>query len=159
MLAGWPLLSQHSGQRGKAEGLKMTPNYTLADIEKLFARVAKLEDLLLGRDCDDMPGQMTTPEQKQEMERMIEVVAREFGVTRDQILGHRRPRVIAEPRMVCMALMVERGGLSLCQVGNLMGRDHCTVLNARRRVLKLCECYGDFAQRVNRCVAEYTASK
>ena len=65
-------------------------------------------------------------------------VADAFGVTIADLLGRRRTRNIAEPRMVAMYLAREFTGRSTSEIGAAFARDHATILHAGSQVPKLC---------------------
>ena len=58
-----------------------------------------------------------------------------FGVSVGEVLGPRRSRPVAYPRMLIVAAMIElRPDLTLTQIGYIFGnRDHTTVIHARKR--------------------------
>jgi chromosomal replication initiator protein len=85
---------------------------------------------------------------------VLNAVSRAFGISNDRLLGRERTRDVALPRQVAMYLLREEGGVSLPQIGELIGgRDHTTVIYAcdkvndlmdtddrlRRQVLKIRE--------------------
>jgi chromosomal replication initiator protein len=66
-----------------------------------------------------------------EVEDILQVVTRHFGVTVEQLRGKRRTAQIVEARQVAMALCRELTNLSLSEIGARFGkRDHTTVLYA-----------------------------
>ena len=65
-------------------------------------------------------------------------VAGHFGVTLTDILGEKRTRGIAEPRMIAMYLCRELTGNSSNEIGAAFGRNHATVLHAEKKVPELC---------------------
>jgi hypothetical protein len=61
--------------------------------------------------------------------RIMSVVANEYGITRDEMIAHRRAQCVTEPRHICMFLAKEMTNKSLPQIGKQMGgRDHTTIL-------------------------------
>jgi chromosomal replication initiator protein len=61
-----------------------------------------------------------------------------FRVSERILLGRRRDREAARPRMVAMYLMRKLCGASYPQIGMALGgRDHSTVMSAVRRVESL----------------------
>jgi len=71
---------------------------------------------------------------------VLEAVSRAFGVSNDRILGRERTREVALPRQVVMYLLREEGGVSLPQIGEIIGgRDHTTVMYACDKVNDLME--------------------
>lgn len=69
------------------------------------------------------------------VQNIIFVVANYYGVTARQIESRDRHRYVAHARMTAMYLARELTGLSLMDIGGLIGdRDHTTVLHATREV-------------------------
>jgi chromosomal replication initiator protein len=63
--------------------------------------------------------------------RVVEMVANEFALTVDQLLGRDRSRKVALPRQVAMYLLRKESDASLPQIGAVLGgRDHTTVMYA-----------------------------
>ena len=65
-------------------------------------------------------------------------VAERFGLTVADIRGNRRPRNIAEPRMVAMFLCRKLTRHSLPEIGAAFDKTHATILNAVNKVPELC---------------------
>jgi chromosomal replication initiator protein len=71
---------------------------------------------------------------------VLDAVSRAFGITNDRLLGRERTREVALPRQVAMYLLREEGGVSLPQIGEMIGgRDHTTVIYACDKVNDLME--------------------
>ena len=62
---------------------------------------------------------------------LIRIVANRAGITEADILGQSRLRKITEHRQFVMYLAHKRG-MSLPQIGRIMGRHHTTVLHGVR---------------------------
>jgi len=62
---------------------------------------------------------------------LIRIVANRAGITEADILGHCRARKFSNPRQFVMYLAHKRG-MSLPQIGRIMGRHHTTVLHGVR---------------------------
>ena len=71
------------------------------------------------------------------IEIIIRTVCREAGITRAQLLGDRRWKVIVHARQVVMWLAHRYTSLSLVRIGHLLKRDHTTVLHAVRKIERL----------------------
>ena len=84
---------------------------------------------------------MTITQQKQmESERIIDAVCAIAHITKQAIVGGRRAARIVRPRQIAAYLMYEMTGLSLPQIGKLLGnRDHTTIMHARRRIAEILE--------------------
>ena len=62
------------------------------------------------------------------------IVAAEYGLTMQEMLGVRRAKQFAEPRMIAMWLAYEvLPNKSLPQIGRAFKRDHTTVMHACNR--------------------------
>jgi chromosomal replication initiator protein len=71
---------------------------------------------------------------------VLDEVSKTFGVSSDRLLGRERTREVALPRQIAMYLMREEGGVSLPQIGEIVGgRDHTTVIYACDKVNNLME--------------------
>jgi len=71
---------------------------------------------------------------------VLHEVSRAFGVSNERLLGRERTREVALPRQIVMYLLREEGGVSLPQIGEMIGgRDHTTVIYACDKVNNLME--------------------
>lgn len=71
---------------------------------------------------------------------VLEAVSRSFGISNDRLLGRERTREVALPRQIAMYLLREEAGISLPQIGELIGgRDHTTVIYGCDKVNNLME--------------------
>jgi len=71
-------------------------------------------------------------------ERIIAVVARQFGIEVDRLLSRERSKEVALPRHVAMYLMREETSASLPQIGEAIGgRDHTTVMYGCNKITNL----------------------
>ena len=110
----------------------------------------------------DLSGQLLTPQlvevaladllpQRQDIvpEKIVELVAREWKVTEDELLGRDRSQKVAEPRQVAMYLMRKETDASLPQIGEALGgRDHTTVMYAIEKIANQIETKADLRKRV-----------
>ncbi len=110
----------------------------------------------------DLSGQLLTPQlveaalvdllpQRQDImpEKIVELVAREWKITEDELLGRDRSQKIAEPRQVAMYLMRKETDASLPQIGEALGgRDHTTVMYAIEKLSNQIETKADLRKRV-----------
>ena len=72
------------------------------------------------------------------IELIQRTVAEFFNLTIADLLGTRRTRNVAEPRMIAMALARELTPDSSTAVGAAFGRNHATILHAEKQVEQLC---------------------
>jgi len=71
---------------------------------------------------------------------VMEAVSRAFGVSNERLIGRERTREVALPRQIVMYLLREEGGISLPQIGEMIGgRDHTTVIYACDKINDLME--------------------
>jgi chromosomal replication initiator protein len=68
---------------------------------------------------------------------IIEHVARYFEISLDDIYGTSRAAAIAQARQIAMYLCRELTSLSLPKIGQLIGRDHTTVMYANTKITEL----------------------
>jgi len=71
-------------------------------------------------------------------EAIQSATAEYFGLRMTDILSNRRPRNIAEPRMVAMYLCRTLTERSYPEIGSAFGKNHATILNAMKKVPELC---------------------
>jgi chromosomal replication initiator protein len=80
---------------------------------------------------------------------VIALVAREYGLGTDRLLGRERTKDVALPRQVAMYLLREEANISLPKIGEALGgRDHTTVMYACDRVADLLETDDRFRRQV-----------
>jgi chromosomal replication initiator protein len=82
-------------------------------------------------------------------EKVVDIVAREFNLTTDHLLGRERTREVALSRQVAMYLLREESNASLPQIGlALGGRDHTTVMYAIEKISDMLERDDQLRRRV-----------
>jgi chromosomal replication initiator protein len=85
-------------------------------------------------------GDMVPKQRSLEPEGIIQVVAETYGLPLERILGRDRSREVALPRQIAMYLLREETGISLPQIGEVLGgRDHTTVMYGCDKVADLLE--------------------
>jgi chromosomal replication initiator protein len=68
-------------------------------------------------------------------EAIIDSACRYYKVSREDLIGKKKNREIAEPRQVCIYIINEMLSLPLASIGNLFGgRDHTTIMHARDKI-------------------------
>lgn len=81
--------------------------------------------------------------------KVIELVAKEWQVTVDALVGRDRSKKIAQPRQVAMYLLRKETDSSLPQIGEALGgRDHTTVMYAIDKISNEIETKTDLRKRV-----------
>ena len=66
-------------------------------------------------------------------------VADHFDIRVNDILSEKRPRNIAEPRMVAMYLCRKMTNHSFPEIGAAFGKNHATIMNANKKIPELCQ--------------------
>jgi chromosomal replication initiator protein len=116
----------------------------IRELEGALTRVVAYADLR-GKPltCDMAEVALTDllPQHNQlEPERVMDVVASAFGISKEKMLSRERTREAALPRQVVMYLLREEANVSLPQIGEVLGgRDHTTVIYACEKVADLIE--------------------
>ena len=81
--------------------------------------------------------------------KIIELVAKEWQITVEALLGRDRSHKIAQPRQVAMYLLRKETDSSLPQIGEVLGgRDHTTVMYAIDKISNEIETKTDLRKRV-----------
>jgi len=81
--------------------------------------------------------------------KIIELVAKEWQISVDALLGRDRSHKIAQPRQVAMYLLRKETDASLPQIGDAIGgRDHTTVMYAIEKIASEIETKTDLRKRV-----------
>jgi len=66
---------------------------------------------------------------------VVQIVAKHFHLTTEDLLGRSRTKEIANARQLAMYLLREENGLSLINIGELLGgRDHSTVRHGVEKI-------------------------
>ena len=66
------------------------------------------------------------------------IVADYFEIRVNDILGDKRPKNIAQPRMVAMYLCRKLTDFSFPEIGSAFGRNHATIMNACKQIPNIC---------------------
>jgi chromosomal replication initiator protein len=93
------------------------------------------------------------------IEDIQRVVARQYNVSRSDLLSSRRTANVVRPRQVAMYLAKTLTLRSLPEIGRRFGgRDHTTVLHAVRKIIALMERDADLAQQAELLKQELTGT-
>jgi chromosomal replication initiator protein len=151
--------------RTKAERTgRHVPNEVLTAIaERVQSNIRELEGALNRiMAFADLSGTPLTPElvdvaladllpQRSEVEpeKIIELVAKEWQISVEDLRGRDRSQKIAQPRQVAMYLLRKETAASLPQIGDTLGgRDHTTVMYAIEKISGEIETKTDLRRRV-----------
>ena len=70
------------------------------------------------------------------IEKIYTAVQKKYGIRKEDILGQKRNKEIAEARHICVYLIREITEISYPQIGKIFGRDHATVISSYDKVSK-----------------------
>lgn len=71
------------------------------------------------------------------VDAIVEHVAEHFSLTRDDLVGKGRTRLVSGPRQIAMYLSCKLTDDTLPQIASVFNRDHSTVVHARDKVSRL----------------------
>jgi len=74
------------------------------------------------------------PQGEAQIEAIIRAVCRRFCVDRNDLIGNRRHKTIAEARQIGMYIARRLTPMSLPEIGRAFRRDHTTVMQACRKL-------------------------
>ena len=74
--------------------------------------------------------------EKEVIDNLIDAVALEFNISREDMFSSKRDKDFIFPRHVAMFLLKDRLGLSLNQIGKIFNKDHTTVIYAVEKTKK-----------------------
>jgi len=102
-----------------------------------------------------MPAAVTTQPRRPAYPRIEEIqraVAGSYGITRHDLLAHRRTMDVVRPRQVAMYLAKKLTLHSYPGIGRSFRRNHTTVLHAVRKIESLVDTEWGLRQRVDRLI-------
>ena len=82
-------------------------------------------------------------------EKIIEVSSTFFNRTFEQIKKNNRARNNVYQRQVVMTLLSDETDLRLIQIGKMFGKDHTTVIYAKKTIHNLADVYTDVKDDLN----------
>ncbi len=83
------------------------------------------------------------------VERIFSAVTDRYGISRDDIVGKKREKQIAEARHISIYLIREITEMSLPNIGKLFDRDHSTILSSYQKVARHVALDSSFAMEMN----------
>lgn len=84
-----------------------------------------------------------------QVDDIISCVCNFYKVDKKDITGKKKNKEFTEPRQICMYLITDMMNLPLVTVGEKLGRDHATVIYARRKIAELIKSSDKFAVEIN----------
>lgn len=134
----------------------------IRELEGALNRVIAFADLsgapLNARLVETALADLLPQRQKISPEKVVELVAREWQITVDALLGRDRSQKVAEPRQVAMYLLRKQTDASLPQIGDVLGgRDHTTVMYAIEKISDSLERNDHLKRRVRNLEAQLQA--
>ncbi len=83
------------------------------------------------------------------IQRVMELVAKEFGVQTRDLQSKTRVKSVVVPRQIAMFLARQHTALSLVQIGGFFGgRDHATVMHSIKKIKRRLEQEDDLSERI-----------
>ena len=70
------------------------------------------------------------------IEKIYTAVQKKYGIRKEDILGQKRNKEIAEARHICVYLIREITEISYPSIGKIFGRDHATVISSYDKISK-----------------------
>ena len=70
------------------------------------------------------------------VDRIIAAVSNRYGVSREEIIGSKRQKEIADARHIAIYLIRDITEMSLPNIGKIFGKDHSTVLSSIQKITK-----------------------
>ena len=80
---------------------------------------------------------------------IINCVCNFYKVDKKDVTSKKKNKEFSEPRQICMYLITELMTLPLEKVGQTLGRDHTTVIYARRKIAEMMKASDKFAIEIN----------
>lgn len=80
---------------------------------------------------------------------IINCVCDFYKIEKKDIISKKKNKEFTEPRQICMYLITEMMNLPLEKVGQTLGRDHATVIYARRKIAELIKSSNKMAVEIN----------
>ena len=118
-----------------------TPNHSVIDIN--------LAQEALAGDPSEPGARVITPES------IISFVAKQYNISKDDILSQKKNRAVAYPRMLAMYLIRTICNTTYQQIGEIFGRHYSTVMHAEETITKECstnkdtkDLVDDFVERI-----------
>ena len=79
--------------------------------------------------------EIVAPTREMHLQQIVDVVTSRYAVRLTDLQGKKRSKSIAFPRQICMYVARELTSMSLEEIGGYFGgRDHTTVLHARKTI-------------------------
>ena len=86
-----------------------------------------------------------------EIVSIIEIVAKEYNLTKDILISRQKDDNVAEARSIAIYLCRKKTNCSAQEIGDNFGnRDHTTILHAETSVKQKMESDQEFAEKVKR---------
>lgn len=80
---------------------------------------------------------------------VVQIVSDNFGIAYDDILSLHRERKKTEARHTAQSLVYKYCRISMVSVGKFFGRDHSTIIHARRNVKNYMDVYPSYRQKID----------
>ena len=88
------------------------------------------------------------------MDKIFAAVYRRYGISKEELLGTRRTREIAQARHISIYLIRKVTEMSLPNIGKIFGRDHTTVMSSCEAVEKRLRTDAELVMNINAMIKE-----
>ncbi len=129
---------------GMMEDIAQRFQTNIRELEGAMTRImayADLRGMVLDEKLVDYALADLMPEPREiEPVHILTTIAREYGITLDELLSQSRSQRVAFPRQIAMYMLREESELSLPKIGEMLGgRDHTTVMYGHEKITDLLE--------------------
>ena len=88
------------------------------------------------------------------IDKVLNDVAEEFKVTKEDIVGKRRLKQFVEPRQVAQYLIREKMNKTLESIADIFNKDHSTIIYSVKNVNNLLDVDKNFRDKVQRIIVK-----
>ena len=88
------------------------------------------------------------------VDKIFAAVYRRYGISKEDLLGTRRTREIAQARHISIYLIRKVTEMSLPNIGKIFGRDHTTVMSSCEAVEKRLRTDAELVMNINAMIKE-----
>mgnify|MGYP000386237191 FL=1 len=126
------------------EAIAQRMQSNIRELEGALNRIMAYADLrgipLTAELIDSALADMMPKRRNLEPDQIVNMVAKTFNISIDQIMDRNRSRQVALPRQIAMYLLREEAHISLPQIGQVLGgRDHTTIMHGCKKIAGLIE--------------------
>lgn len=88
---------------------------------------------------------------------VLQIVAETLGLDIDKVRSRKRDAPLTDARHIYCFIIMKLSSVTISQksAGEIIGRDHTTVINSIKKAIELDETSKDFRDRLDKCIAEF----